>query len=133
MTLHRRDLVSLFFGLVFALCGLAFLNRSENWDVFASGGLLAIGLIAIGALGIVLVLTGSRGERSSQPDPFDPDATTDLDAAADLDATTGLMADDFDSVDPDSVDPGSYGLDSHDRDLDLPGFDDPYGPDGPPT
>ena len=122
MTLPRRDLVSLFFGLVFALCGLACLDRSENWEVFESGGLLAIGLIAIGALGVVLVLTGSRGGRSSQPDALDPHATTSPDATADL------MSDDqmSDILDAD-------GRDSDDRDLDRPGFDDPYGPDEPPT
>ena len=94
MTSHRRDLVSLFFGLVFALCGVAFLNRSEDWDLFDSGGILALGLIAIGVLGILLVLTGARrGTTAEEPvssavDPF----------------------------------PG----DAH---LDLPGFDDSYGPD----
>ena len=63
MTLHRRDLVSLFFGLVFALCGLAFLNRSEDLDVFESGGLLAVGLIAT-----VLVAALFRDETATQSD-----------------------------------------------------------------
>jgi hypothetical protein len=102
VTLHRRDLVSLFFGLVFALCGLAFLNRSEDWDVLESGGLLAVGLIAIGALGVLLVLTGARHGRSR----VEP-------ATATTDGTTEHSTDDLD--------------------LDLPGFDDPYGPDESPT
>jgi hypothetical protein len=100
VTLHRRDLVSLFFGLVFTLCGLAFLNRSEDWDVFESGGLLAVGLIAIGALGVVLVLTGARHGRSR----VEPDST-----AATTDESTERSPDELD--------------------MDLPGFDDPYGPD----
>lgn len=107
MTLHRRDLVSLFFGLVFALCGLAFLNRSEDWDVFDSGGLLAFGLIAIGALGVVLVLTGARHGRShSEPDGFAPNGT---------------------ATEPTSPQP-STDPSPDDADLDLPDFDDPYGP-----
>ncbi len=72
MTSHRRDLVSLFFGLVFTLCGVAFLDRSEDWDLFDSGGLLAFGLVAIGVLGVLLVLTGARSGRETVPEPTVP-------------------------------------------------------------
>lgn len=104
MTWHRRDLVSLFFGLVFTLCGVAFLDRSEEWDLLDSGGLLAFGLIAIGVLGVLLVLTGARRGATAAEEPV----LTDVDPTGD------------------------------DADLDLPGFDDPYGPDDqldgePPT
>ena len=84
MTSHRRDLVSLFFGLVFTLCGVAFLDRSEDWDLFDTEGILAVGLIAIGVLGVLLVLTGARrGSAAVEPAPTDGLPTTD-DAGADL-------------------------------------------------
>ncbi len=84
MTSHRRDLVSLFFGLVFTLCGVAFLDRSEDWDLFDTQGLLAFGLIAIGVLGVLLVLTGARrGTAAMEPATTDAGPTTD-DAGEDL-------------------------------------------------
>jgi len=110
VTLHRRDLVSLFFGLVFALCGLAFLNRSEDWDLFDSGGLLAVGLITIGVLGVLLVLTGARHGRSH----LAPDARHPNDTPSSTDSTSADRTTERSSID---------------ADLDLPGFDDPYGPD----
>jgi hypothetical protein len=120
VTLHRRDLVSLFFGLVFTLCGLAFLNRSEDWDVFDSGGLLAFGLVAIGVLGVLLVLTGARrGGATADSTATDPTATdpTATDPTATGPTATGPNGDFSDTEPP-----------SGDADLNLPGFDDPYGP-----
>ncbi len=96
MTSHRRDLVSLFFGLVFALCGVAFLDRSEGWDLFDSVGILALGLVSIGVLGVLLVLTGARRDPTVEEPPM-PSVDTSPD----------------------------------DADLDLSGFDDPYGADDP--
>ncbi len=63
MTRHPRDLVSLFFGLVFILSGVVFLNQTEQWFDLDAASLLAIGVIGLGSVGAILVFVGYRRDR----------------------------------------------------------------------
>jgi hypothetical protein len=74
MNRHRTDAISLAFGAVFLLiAGWWVVGRTIDIGLPAFGWTLAVGLIAVGALGLIGALRGgSREQVASQPEPHEP-------------------------------------------------------------
>jgi len=75
MNRHRTDAVSLAFGAVFLLlAGWWAIGRTIDIGLPAFGWLLALGLIAVGALGLVGALRASARDREpvGGPAPWTP-------------------------------------------------------------
>lgn len=113
---HRADLISLFFGLLFAAVAgwwaiSYYLNLRLDWNVPNFGWFAAGALILIGVLGVVASLRGDRRAAEPVPPPAvteDPvDDTASFDTAPHDTAPHDTAA--FDSLDPvtvsDPVDP----------------------------
>jgi hypothetical protein len=78
MNRHRTDAVSLAFGAVFLLiAGWWVVGRTIDIGLPTFGWTLALGLIAVGAVGLVGALRGGSREpapsRPEQPEPWQPE------------------------------------------------------------
>jgi hypothetical protein len=78
MNRHRTDAISLAFGAVFLLvAGWWVVGRTVDIALPAFGWTLALGLIVVGAVGLIGALRGGSREpvanRSDQPQPWQPD------------------------------------------------------------
>ena len=78
MKRHNTDAVSLIFGVIFLLlAGWWVLGRAVNVALPTLGWAVALGLIVVGALGLVAALRGGpRDPAQTSPSPFmgDPDS-----------------------------------------------------------
>jgi len=77
MNRHRTDAISLAFGAVFLLiAGWWVVGRTIDIGLPTFGWTLALGLIAVGALGLIGALRGGSREpatsRPEQPEPWQP-------------------------------------------------------------
>jgi hypothetical protein len=80
MNRHRTDAVSLSFGAVFLLvAGWWAIGSRLHIGLPALGWVLAVGLILVGALGLLAALRGGRREPTAGPPEPEPWSPTSLD------------------------------------------------------